>query len=104
MRVLLIEDEPTLAHSIELMLRSERFDVVLAALGEDGISLAQTGSHDLVLLDLNLPDMSGYDVLRSLRRIKDHNARPDPFGTCWHRRQGQGTWLRSGRLPDQAVP
>ena len=36
MRVLLIEDEPTLAHSIELMLRSEKFDVVLAALGEDG--------------------------------------------------------------------
>ena len=70
MRVLLIEDEPTLAHSIELMLRSEKFDVVLAALGEDGISLAQTGLHDLVLLDLNLPDMSGYDVLRSLRRSK----------------------------------
>ena len=45
MRVLLIEDEPTLAHSIELMLRSEKFDVVLAALGEDGISLAETGSH-----------------------------------------------------------
>ena len=70
MRVLLIEDEPTLAQSIELMLRSEKFDVTLAALGEDGLSLAREGAHDIVLLDLNLPDMSGYDVLQTLRRAK----------------------------------
>ena len=70
MRVLLIEDEPTLAQSIEMMLRSESIDVFIAALGEDGLSAARQGMHDLVLLDLNLPDMSGYDVLRSLRRSK----------------------------------
>ena len=39
MRVLLVEDEPTLAQSIELMLRSERFEVVTAALGEEGLSV-----------------------------------------------------------------
>ncbi len=72
MRVLVIEDEATLATSIELMLRSEQCDVVTAVLGEEGLSLARTGEHDIVLLDLNLPDMSGYDVLRSLRvsRVK----------------------------------
>ena len=70
MRVLLIEDEPTLAQSIELMLRSEKFDVTLATLGEDGLSLAREGTHDILLLDLNLPDMSGYDVLQTLRRSK----------------------------------
>ena len=70
MWVLLVEDEPTLAQSIELMLRSETFEVVTAALGEEGLSRAQTGTHDIILLDLNLPDMSGYDVLRSLRATR----------------------------------
>src|SRR4051794_9987193 len=68
MRVLLIEDEITLAQSLELMLRSARFDVVSAALGEDGLRLAREQKFEIVLLDLNLPDMSGYDVLRALRR------------------------------------
>jgi two-component system, cell cycle response regulator CtrA len=70
MRVLLVEDEPTLAQSIELMLRSETFEVVTAVLGQEGLSHAQTGTHDIILLDLNLPDMSGYDVLRSLRATR----------------------------------
>jgi len=68
MRVLLIEDEPTLAQTIELMLRSEELDVIIAGLGESGLALAQADAHDIILLDLNLPDMSGYDVLRALRR------------------------------------
>ena len=68
MRVLLIEDEPTLAQTIELMLRSEKLDVIVAGLGETGLALAQADAHDIILLDLNLPDMSGYDVLRALRR------------------------------------
>ena len=70
MRVLLVEDEPTLARSIELMLRSETFEVVTAVLGQEGLSRARTGTHDIILLDLNLPDMSGYDVLRSLRATR----------------------------------
>ena len=57
MRVLLVEDEPTLARSIELMLRSETVEVVTVALGEEGLSRAQASTHDIILLDLNLPDM-----------------------------------------------
>src|SRR3954453_17243693 len=67
MRILLVEDELTLAQSIELMLRSESFEVITAALGEDGLNLARSHEHEIILLDLNLPDMSGYEVLRSLR-------------------------------------
>src|SRR3954452_23138731 len=67
MRILLIEDEPTLAQSIELMLRSENFEVATAALGEEALTLARSQDHEIILLYLNLPDMSGYDVLRSLR-------------------------------------
>ena len=67
MRLLLIEDDPTIAKSIELMLKCEDFDVQTTELGQDGLDLGSVFFYDLILLDLNLPDMSGYDVLRSLR-------------------------------------
>ena len=54
------------------MLRSEDIDVQTTELGQDGLDLGSVFLCDLILLDLNLPDMSGFDVLRSLRlgRIK----------------------------------
>jgi two-component system, cell cycle response regulator CtrA len=70
MRVLLIEDDSTTAQSIELMLRSESLNVYTTNLGEEGIDLGKIYDHDIILLDLNLPDMSGFDVLRKLRVSK----------------------------------
>src|SRR5215207_3432643 len=57
MRVLLVEDEAALAQTLELMLRSEAFEVVAAPLGEEGLRLAKADEHDIIVLDLNLPDM-----------------------------------------------
>jgi two-component system cell cycle response regulator CtrA len=70
MRVLLIEDDSTMAHSIELMLKSEGFNVYLTDLGAEGADLGKLYDYEIILLDLNLPDMSGYDVLRMLRVAK----------------------------------
>ena len=70
MRVLLIEDDAATAQSIELMLKSESFNVYATDLGEEGIDLGKLYDYDIILLDLNLPDMSGYEVLRSLRVTK----------------------------------
>lgn len=70
MRVLLIEDDGATARSIELMLKSERFNVYTTDLGEEGIDLSKIYDYDIILLDLNLPDMSGFDVLRKLRVSK----------------------------------
>jgi len=70
MRVLLIEDDSATARSIELMLKSESFNVYLTDLGEEGIDLGKLYDYDIILLDLNLPDMSGYDVVRALRLAK----------------------------------
>jgi len=67
MRVLLIEDDSAVAQSIELMLRSASFNVYTTDLGEEGIDLGKIYDYDIILLDLNLPDMSGFDVLRKLR-------------------------------------
>jgi two-component system cell cycle response regulator CtrA len=70
MRILLIEDDVNVSKSIELMLKAENFSVYMTDLGEEGIDLGKLYDYDLILLDLNLPDMSGYDVLKSLRKAK----------------------------------
>jgi two-component system, cell cycle response regulator CtrA len=70
MRVLLIEDDASVAQSIELMLKSESFTTDTTDLGEEGIDLGKLYDYDIILLDLNLPDISGYEVLRTLRASK----------------------------------
>ena len=70
MRVLLIEDEPTTAKAIELMLTNEGFNVYSTDLGEEGLDLGKLYDYDIICLDLNLPDMHGYDVLKKLRTAK----------------------------------
>ncbi|SMX34968.1 response regulator transcription factor CtrA [Actibacterium lipolyticum] len=67
MRVLLVEDDPTTSKSIELMLTHANLNVYTTDLGEEGIDLAKLYDYDLILLDLNLPDMNGHEVLRQLR-------------------------------------
>jgi two-component system, cell cycle response regulator CtrA len=70
MRVLLIEDDRAMAQSIELMLKADSFNVYATDLGEEGIDLGKIYDYDIILLDLNLPDMSGFEVLRKLRLSK----------------------------------
>jgi two-component system, cell cycle response regulator CtrA len=70
MRVLLIEDDSSTAQSIELMLKSESFTVYTTDLGEEGLDVGKLYDYDIILLDLNLCDMSGFEVLRSLRLSK----------------------------------
>ncbi|NDV00879.1 response regulator transcription factor CtrA [Pseudoroseicyclus tamaricis] len=67
MRVLLVEDDPTTSKSIELMLTHANLNVYATDMGEEGIDLAKLYDYDLILLDLNLPDMTGHEVLRQLR-------------------------------------
>jgi two-component system cell cycle response regulator CtrA len=70
MRVLLIEDDSATAQSIELMLLSEGFNVFTTNMGEEGVDLGKIYDYDIILLDLGLPDISGYEVLRTLRVSK----------------------------------
>jgi len=70
MRILLVEDDPTTARSIELMLTHANLNVYSTDLGEEGIDLAKLYDYDLILLDLNLPDMNGLEVLRQLRMAR----------------------------------
>lgn len=67
MRILLVEDDPTTAQSIEMMLKSEGMVVDTTDLGEDGLEIGKLYDYDLIVLDLMLPDIDGLEVLRRLR-------------------------------------
>ena len=70
MRALLIEDDSATTHSIELMLKSAGLNLYTTDLGEEGIDLGKIYDYDIIVLDLNLPDMSGFEVLRTMRGAK----------------------------------
>ncbi len=67
MRLLLVEDEVRLAHALRRGLAADGFGVEVAGDGATGLELARHGDFDAVLLDVMLPAMSGYDVVRALR-------------------------------------
>jgi two-component system cell cycle response regulator CtrA len=70
MRILIVEDDPRTARSMELMLTHAGLNCYTTDLGEEAIDLAKMYDYDLITLDLNLPDMSGHEVLRELRRAR----------------------------------
>ncbi len=67
MRVLLIEDDPITIKTVELALASAGIICDTAHLGNEGMEISQLYEYDLIILDLMLPDMDGYDVLMRLR-------------------------------------
>lgn len=70
-KILVIEDEEKIARFIELELRHEGYEVVKAQDGRTGLSLAEEGGLSLVLLDVMLPELNGFEVLRRLRKSSD---------------------------------
>jgi two-component system, cell cycle response regulator CtrA len=70
MRALLIEDDTATSRSIELILNAEGISNYTTDLGEEGLDLGKLYDYDIIILDLNLPDMHGYEVLKKLRLSK----------------------------------
>ncbi|CAK0743132.1 Cell cycle response regulator CtrA [uncultured Gammaproteobacteria bacterium] len=70
MRVLLVEDDPSVKKSVELMLKTEGYIVDSTDLGEDGLEIGKLYDYDIIILDLMLPDIDGYEVLRRLRAAR----------------------------------
>jgi len=72
MKVLVIEDDPVMAGIIRLTLESENYFCDIYDLGRDGVKAAKKGNYDIVILDLMLPDIDGYEVLSRLRASMVH--------------------------------
>ena len=70
MRVLLVEDDVQTAASIKMLLINENFICDTTDLGEDGLEIGELYDYDIILLDLMLPDIDGYEVLRRLRAAR----------------------------------
>jgi len=70
MRILLVEDDSATAQSIEMMVRSEGYVCDTTDMGEDGLEIGKLYDYDIIVLDLMLPDIDGYEVLRRLRAAR----------------------------------
>ena len=66
-RILLVEDEPSIADNVQYALKVASFDVIWAASGQQAIDLFNTDTPDLVILDIGLPDIDGFEVCRQIR-------------------------------------
>jgi DNA-binding response OmpR family regulator len=70
-KILYIEDDPDLQKTLGDLLKSEGYEVVLALDGEIGLKLAKTERPDLILLDLILPKVHGFEVLKTLKKEEE---------------------------------
>ena len=97
-RVLLVEDEQDVAELIRYNLAKEGYDVVMTANGADALRLARERQPDVVLLDIMVPQLNGWEVCRRLRlrRAPDRRRPRRPAAGQVHRRQGRGARHRDG--------
>lgn len=92
-RILIVEDERNLARFVSLELQHEGYDVVTADNGREGLEMALEKDFDLILLDLMLPEMDGFEVTRRLQQEKrylyydDDSSRLNHGYCCWF-----GSW------------
>src|SRR5687768_1629629 len=70
-RILLVEDEGAIAQTVEFALRADGFETAHALTGREALQLAASGSFDLAILDVGLPDIGGFALCRELRRGRD---------------------------------
>ncbi|WP_345402366.1 response regulator [Nonomuraea salmonea] len=103
MRVLVVEDERRMAAALQRGLQAEGFAVDLAHDGEDGLHAARQGDYDVIVLDIMLPRLSGYNVCKQLRAEENWvpilmlSAKDGEYDMA------DGLDLGGRRLPDQAV-
>jgi len=71
MRVLVVEDDPRIADVLDYALKAEGYEVQKAQRGREAIEVAQRSRPDLIVLDIGLPDIDGFEVCRTLRKTSD---------------------------------
>ncbi len=69
--ILIVDDEPAIAETVEYALKEEGFDVILAESGKEGLDCFRSRKPDLIVLDVGLPDILGFEVCREIRRTSN---------------------------------
>ena len=69
--ILIVDDEPAIAETVEYALKEDGFDVILAETGQDGLDCFNARGPDFIVLDVGLPDISGFDVCREIRKTSN---------------------------------
>ena len=103
MKILIIEDEKLLADSIRTMLESKGFAVDVCYDGESGADYAELGVYDLLILDVMMPGMDGYQVARHVRAQRCSTPHPDAYCPLRAGRPDRGAQRRRRLLSDQAL-
>ncbi len=75
-RILVIDDDELVLISMEELLKASGFDVVMAHNGQEGLTLAEQSTFDIVVTDMIMPGISGLDVVRSLRKMEKYQSTP----------------------------
>ena len=70
-KILIIEDEPSISDNLEYALKTEGFDAVTVHTGGDGLTALTSANFALIILDIGLPDMNGFDVCKEIRRLSE---------------------------------
>ena len=76
--ILIAEDEADIRNILRLYLESENYEVLEAADGESAVAAVRNGSPDLVILDIMMPKLDGFAVVRAIRQQSDIPVRPEP--------------------------
>ena len=71
MKILIVEDDETISSGLDFCLTKENFQVVTASTGRDALSLISDNNIDLLLLDINLPDINGITLYKKIKELKD---------------------------------
>ena len=93
-RILVVEDEPDIALGLEEDLRRHGYDVQTVGDGENALRRARAEAWDLILLDVMLPRMDGFQVCRELREIPHPHTRHPAHGQGTRSRKSPGTGTR----------
>lgn len=96
-KILVIDDERFNLNTLHGLLRND-YQIMVATGGEQGLKAAQTGRPDLILLDINMPDMNGFDVCRKLKMQEDTQAIPVIFITSMNEATDETLGLELGAV------
>ncbi len=75
-KILAVDDSPSIRRMVELTLDDEDHEVTTATDGQLGLSEAQKDQYDLVITDINMPNMSGYELIKALRALPNYHNTP----------------------------